>query len=798
MANKRHGRKAASQRGYGLQFSNERLLQEALVGLLQRMRNTFDVQLVHGALETGKDIVFKTSAPFEQILQCACVVKNVPISGDVKSKSSAQAALIQARQALANEYIDAGGERRRIHRVFVISSCTISVQAMNSIAGELREKAGQVQFIGGEELARQFLKLWPDFFADEAAAMQIYMRELENSLVEQSELSRIARMYPNAGLASNRVLNYVPTGVRHRSWPEDINNYIHSIDSGEFGPHAVSLVALSRVQRKLLERRSFLEHVGRYFPVTPLQVTAEAQIDSFIEMLHDNWLQGPIRRMPASEKGDVNAEYRIATNFSVLAENLRRLTQATHVQCSDIAAALRRGFAFVKVARAETPLLFNKTFLRYVNAMECLQSYNQSATSSNSSLSRDIVFGQEEFLQTKGLKIVVGPVGYGKTSLCRWRALNDIKHLRGSESKRVPFYIRLAYVNPNHLKTASQLLSKGAQSALLSDHDWRNVKRGTADVQVYLDGLDEVATDSDRKAVVDAARLLAKRHPGWCLIITSRNYVHGPWLKDLPRLELMGFSDDNIHALADKMLSDSTHSSAAFRQQLDTLPELRALMHVPLLATLTILVFKGTGQLPASRSTIYLTFVDLLCGGWDLAKNFQRSIAFGREIKIAVLARLATTAHQGKARTFGTVEFGSACLAAAPGVFAAQSMEQRAELADSLLQEFVQDGLLSRSGDQVYFTHFSFQEFMAGRQLAAVPAGGTLHEAYEDYIGGDDWWREVLRFVIGLSPDPATMVEWLLLAYGALESRTLISEKRQELLIDEVSRSFPNFRASWR
>lgn len=165
-----------------LRFANEDLLQKAILGLLARMPGVSDIRLLQGPLEIGKDIVFKYEGPFDEILNCACIVKNITISGKITSRNAANSVLLQARQALTNEYIDGSGASVRVHRVFVITSKHISPQAMASIAGELRERQGQVHFINGEELVRLFQLHWPDFLADEAAALSKYTQAVQSSL----------------------------------------------------------------------------------------------------------------------------------------------------------------------------------------------------------------------------------------------------------------------------------------------------------------------------------------------------------------------------------------------------------------------------------------------------------------------------------------------------------------------------------------------------------------------------------------------------------------------------------------
>ena len=69
------------------------------------------------------------------------------------------------------------------------------------------------------------------------------------------------------------------------------------------------------------------------------------------------------------------------------------------------------------------------------------------------------------------------------------------------------------------------------------------------------------------------------------------------------------------------------------------------LMRVPLLGTLIIAVFRKMQSLPANKVKLYEIFVDLMCGGWDVAKNVRRDTKFGSNAKLSILTRLAGHLH---------------------------------------------------------------------------------------------------------------------------------------------------------
>ena len=94
--------KAATDTGF--RFDSEGLLQQAIAGLLRRMPNVTGVQILQGAQEYGKDVIFYVPGLADTLL-CACVVKNTVISGQVSSTSGARTVFLQAQQALDTPHV---------------------------------------------------------------------------------------------------------------------------------------------------------------------------------------------------------------------------------------------------------------------------------------------------------------------------------------------------------------------------------------------------------------------------------------------------------------------------------------------------------------------------------------------------------------------------------------------------------------------------------------------------------------------------------------------------------------------
>lgn len=79
-------------------FSQEHDLQMALADLFSKIPGTLRVQVLQGALEHGKDIVFRRELLPGHPVLIACVVKNHAIDGTAhESKRSASTVMNQVR-----------------------------------------------------------------------------------------------------------------------------------------------------------------------------------------------------------------------------------------------------------------------------------------------------------------------------------------------------------------------------------------------------------------------------------------------------------------------------------------------------------------------------------------------------------------------------------------------------------------------------------------------------------------------------------------------------------------------------
>src|ERR1039457_4629164 len=175
-----------------IEFANEDILRQAIRGLLLRMHRPEMVEILHGRSEIGKDIVFRVKGPFGEAINCACVVKNHRITGNVAKSAGGRAVLHQAEQALDTPYLDSSGREITIQLVYVFTPFVLDQAAIASLKGKLKARNDSVVVVGGTDLFELFRKHWPEYIVDEHHLLQTYLASAKDALVADSALMNFA------------------------------------------------------------------------------------------------------------------------------------------------------------------------------------------------------------------------------------------------------------------------------------------------------------------------------------------------------------------------------------------------------------------------------------------------------------------------------------------------------------------------------------------------------------------------------------------------------------------------------
>jgi len=161
----------------------------------------------------------------------------------------------------------------------------------------------------------------------------------------------------------------------------------------------------------------------------------------------------------------------------------------------------------------------------------------------------------------------------------------------------------------------------------------------------------------------------------------------------------------------------------------------------------------------------------------------NRGSSFGSNVKVTVLSNLADRLQEARVREFEEPEFAAAVRDVLPA-FGSRSHE--------LLVEMCRDGLIVAEGRYYAFLHQSFQEYLAASHLTQ-PGGDKARRAIRKYLSGDDWWGEVVKFYLALSPTPHESRRFIEKAAYALHShiQPVIIEPRVKELLNSLALAYP-------
>lgn len=758
-------------------FKSEDDLRKHVGSLLTKMR-TQGVQLITGDGEKGADIIFYAPDGFENWLLNACIVKNSKLSDSSKFGEGFSGLVDQIALALQTPFRNSSGTNERLSRIFVISPYNWSEETMASVRRRLGDSGRHIDFLCGRRLFERFARYWPEFLLFESTLLGSYVAALQKGF-EQTDpiafLSSQHQIFAEAGTTWQKV--YVRQGFRVVL--QELEFLVEAPDLKTLG-NKLSMEELNEFISDLQFISDFLRHPQVWEDPRESRpqklVTLVAQ---FCESLKQGWSAAWDRHSEQSK-----TEGRVAIPKSqarLLIEPIDKdLAETSFLEIdsvlSDFGQRVEQANTFVAKMRERPLILGSQKYLNYCRVREVVRLFPSGFRKIGAG---DSVHLPGDLLEkTDSPLLVTGPPGYGKTSFCKWNTLNDVQRLIEKSSSMVPVYVPL-----HQLATTK---SQGAYDAFFRTPEIKQIvaKARVTDqkIRLYLDGLDEISSIEQQQQLMKYADELAEES-FIQVIVTGRDYVSGPWLRWLSRIELAQLNETDVAQLIVNWLGDDAVAYDSFQNQLSKARTLRPLMHIPLLGTLIIAVFKKLKSLPESKVKLYQIFVDLMCGGWDLAKNVRRETRFGTHTKLGVLTRLAGILHMNGKREAQESDVQMA---------ASQTMPAIQKHWRSLLDEVLEDGLLVRLGNQLAFSHLSFQEFLVATDLAD-PTGERPNQALKKYFEGDDWWREVLGFYIGMTMRPADTESWFKRGMKSANAKSDQVIQRYEFLIQCLKDTWPGW-----
>lgn len=338
----------------------------------------------------------------------------------------------------------------------------------------------------------------------------------------------------------------------------------------------------------------------------------------------------------------------------------------------------------------------------------------------------------------------VGGPGSGKTTLLRVEAIRAGEDFLAGRSNQVPFFDPVVASARRAGGLGEGIAARAAALSGLPIEEAVIDALRSGDARVFLDGLDESPSREDRRIVAQAVEELSAACPSTAIWVSSRatGYTDAP-LRGFEVLTLDGFSRRDTERFVRAWFAEVTTShgqsaatadeqTRALLSQIEASDRLKELATTPLLLTLIAVASRAAARLPDRRIELYEHIARVLLERWnDLRSIEPREDAARMSMSDAVriLGPLATWMMEHCPN-------GIAARADAERRVLEALGTDRQDTAPSLARRLLsvaadQVGLLSAIGpDQVQFTHRTFAEYFAARQL--VRSNASLLERLKD------------------------------------------------------------------